>query len=89
MWGKIKPIRRTTNILGIYALNENASATTQDLTSNDQKQVLDDIPNREEIILAGDFNSRVSYIRQGRLHLVKTANIITEKEYWICTKNKN
>lgn len=58
---------RITNIIGIYAPNDDASVTNKDIFSNDLKQILDDIPNREEIILAGDFNARVGNIRQGRV----------------------
>ena len=50
---------RILNLIVVYAPNEDASLSMKDNFEETLKDVLEIIPQNQEIIMGGDFNSRV------------------------------
>lgn len=59
---KIKGIEMV--VVGVYAPNDNAPELEKDKFFNQLTTVLDGIPNRKDVFLLGDFNSRVGRLEQ-------------------------
>ncbi|XP_044745075.1 craniofacial development protein 2-like [Coccinella septempunctata] len=58
---------RSITILGVYALNDDATVQAKDNFEEALREIIEDIPNSHEIIVAGDLNARVGRQRNSKV----------------------
>ncbi|KAG8223357.1 hypothetical protein J437_LFUL001235 [Ladona fulva] len=78
-------------IIGVYAPNEGTNFQKKEKYENSLREILDKIPDRHEIILAGDLKSRVGKQKSNPIvspHGEETVNRNGEKLIDVCREHK-